>query len=46
MPRLLAVRILGASDGALRSRMLEYQESLAALVREKDAKVPRDSLDP
>ena len=41
---LLAVRILGASDDTLRARMLEYQESLAALVREKDQKL-RDSLD-
>jgi 5-(carboxyamino)imidazole ribonucleotide mutase len=40
---LLAVRILGASDGALLTRMLEYQEGLAALVREKDQKL-RDSL--
>lgn len=41
---LLAVRILGASDDSLRARMLEYQESLAELVREKDQKL-RDSLD-
>jgi 5-(carboxyamino)imidazole ribonucleotide mutase len=41
---LLAVRILGASDDALRARMLEYQESLAELVREKDQKL-RDALD-
>ena len=41
---LLAVRILAASDDALRTRMLDYQESLAALVREKDQKL-RDSLD-
>jgi len=41
---LLAVRILGASDDALRARMLEYQESLAAIVREKDQRL-RDSLD-
>src|SRR4051812_1222469 len=38
---LLAVRILAASDRALRERMVEYQESLAAMVREKDAKLPR-----
>jgi 5-(carboxyamino)imidazole ribonucleotide mutase len=38
---LLAVRILGASDRALRERMLQYQESLAAMVREKDARLPR-----
>jgi 5-(carboxyamino)imidazole ribonucleotide mutase len=42
---LLAVRILATSDEALRGRMLEYQESLAALVREKDQKL-RDSLEP
>ena len=41
---LLAVRILGASDDTLRARMLEYQESLATLVREKDQRL-RDSLD-
>ncbi len=34
---LLAVRILGASDPALRTRMGEYQEYLASTVREKDA---------
>jgi len=38
---LLAVRILGASDRALRERMVQYQESLAAMVREKDADLPR-----
>ena len=38
---LLAVRILGASDRALRERMLQYQESLAATVRDKDARLPR-----
>jgi 5-(carboxyamino)imidazole ribonucleotide mutase len=38
---LLAVRILAASDRALRERMEQYQESLAAMVREKDAKLPR-----
>jgi 5-(carboxyamino)imidazole ribonucleotide mutase len=41
---LLAVRILAASDEALRTRMLEYQDGLAALVREKDKKL-RDSFD-
>jgi 5-(carboxyamino)imidazole ribonucleotide mutase len=41
---LLAVRILGASDDTLRARMLEYQESLAQLVREKDQKL-RDSFE-
>jgi len=38
---LLAVRILAASDRALRERMEQYQEGLAAMVREKDAKLPR-----
>jgi 5-(carboxyamino)imidazole ribonucleotide mutase len=38
---LLAVRILAASDRALRARMVQYQESLAAMVREKDAHLPR-----
>jgi 5-(carboxyamino)imidazole ribonucleotide mutase len=34
---LLAVRILGASDAALRERMTAYQGSLRDLVAEKDA---------
>ena len=34
---LLAVRILGASDDALRDRMASYQQSLVELVAEKDA---------
>jgi 5-(carboxyamino)imidazole ribonucleotide mutase len=34
---LLAVRILGANDPALRERMAAYQESLKDLVTEKDA---------
>ena len=34
---LLAVRILAASDGLLRARMEAYQESLVALVADKDA---------
>jgi 5-(carboxyamino)imidazole ribonucleotide mutase len=34
---LLAVRILGAGDPALRERMAAYQESLKDLVTEKDA---------
>jgi len=38
---LLAVRILGASDLALRERMVQYQEGLSAMVREKDAKLAR-----
>jgi len=41
---LLAVRILATADERLRTRVLEYQESLAELVREKDAKL-RDRLD-
>jgi len=36
---LLAVRILATSDEALRGRVLDYQESLAAIVREKDEKL-------
>ena len=36
---LLAVRILGASDENLRTRMTEYQDALATTVREKDAKL-------
>jgi 5-(carboxyamino)imidazole ribonucleotide mutase len=36
---LLAVRILGVSDTALRVRMEEYQAGLADLVAEKDAKL-------
>lgn len=38
---LLAVRILGASDPALRTRMAEYQEYLASTVRDKDAQLGR-----
>jgi 5-(carboxyamino)imidazole ribonucleotide mutase len=34
---LLAVRILGATDPALRDRMAAYQESLEKLINEKDA---------
>jgi 5-(carboxyamino)imidazole ribonucleotide mutase len=34
---LLAVRILGASDEALRKRMADFQTGLEALVAEKDA---------
>jgi 5-(carboxyamino)imidazole ribonucleotide mutase len=34
---LLAVRMLAASDAALLARMREFQESLRALVIEKDA---------
>jgi len=36
---LLAVRILAATDRTLRERMEQYQEHLAATVREKDAKL-------
>ena len=34
---LLAVRILGASDDDVRARVRQYQDDLAAEVREKDA---------
>src|SRR6478735_9138613 len=34
---LLAVRILGASDAALRTRMAEFQSNLAEMVLQKDA---------
>jgi 5-(carboxyamino)imidazole ribonucleotide mutase len=34
---LLAVRILGASDAALRTRMTEFQSKLAEMVLQKDA---------
>ncbi|MCF0094057.1 5-(carboxyamino)imidazole ribonucleotide mutase [Micromonospora sp. MH99] len=34
---LLAVRILGASDEALRSRMAKYQQDLEQLIKTKDA---------
>jgi 5-(carboxyamino)imidazole ribonucleotide mutase len=34
---LLAVRVLAASDPVLRARMSDFQESLAELVRHKDA---------
>jgi 5-(carboxyamino)imidazole ribonucleotide mutase len=34
---LLAVRILGATDAALRARIVAYQRSLVELVAEKDA---------
>jgi 5-(carboxyamino)imidazole ribonucleotide mutase len=34
---LLAVRMLGATDAALRARIVGYQRSLAELVAEKDA---------
>jgi 5-(carboxyamino)imidazole ribonucleotide mutase len=39
---LLAVRILGASDPALREKMAQFQQSLEDLVREKDATVQRE----
>jgi 5-(carboxyamino)imidazole ribonucleotide mutase len=38
---LLAVRILGVADRAVRERMVQYQEGLAAMVREKDAHLER-----
>jgi 5-(carboxyamino)imidazole ribonucleotide mutase len=40
---LLAVRILAASDAALRQRMLRFQEDLRTLVAEKDAALQRKS---
>ena len=36
---LLAARILGTSDDALRARLVEAQRALIAVVEEKDAKV-------
>jgi 5-(carboxyamino)imidazole ribonucleotide mutase len=36
---LLAVRILGASDDDVRARMRQYQDDLATMVREKDARL-------
>jgi 5-(carboxyamino)imidazole ribonucleotide mutase len=36
---LLAARILGAGDEAVRARVVAFQESLAASVRARDAKV-------
>jgi len=41
---LLAVRVLAASDQALRTRMEEFQSDLERLVLEKDAAL-RSSLD-
>jgi 5-(carboxyamino)imidazole ribonucleotide mutase len=38
---LLAVRILGAADPALRERMVSFQDSLRTLVEEKDAALRR-----
>ena len=38
---LLAVRILGAADPALRARMVSFQDSLRTLVEEKDAALRR-----
>jgi 5-(carboxyamino)imidazole ribonucleotide mutase len=40
---LLAVRILGASDQDLRAKVEQFQESLAAMVEEKDRAL-RESL--
>ncbi len=39
---LLAVRILGASDAALRARMERFQADLADMVRAKDAAIRTD----
>ena len=38
---LLAVRILGPTNEALRAAMVSFQESLRTLVAEKDAALPR-----
>jgi 5-(carboxyamino)imidazole ribonucleotide mutase len=38
---LLAVRILGAHDDALRAAMVRYQQEIAATAREKDAALQR-----
>jgi 5-(carboxyamino)imidazole ribonucleotide mutase len=40
---LLAVRILGVADRALRDKMVAYQEELEAMVLKKDAAL-RDRL--
>ncbi len=39
---LLAVRILGSFDPAIRNQMERFQANLAALVRDKDARVQRE----
>jgi 5-(carboxyamino)imidazole ribonucleotide mutase len=39
---LLAARILGAQDEAIRQKMADYQESLRAAVQEKYERVERD----
>jgi 5-(carboxyamino)imidazole ribonucleotide mutase len=39
---LLAVRILGASDDALRARMERFQADLATAIAEKDARVAKE----
>jgi 5-(carboxyamino)imidazole ribonucleotide mutase len=36
---LLAIRMLGVADGALRTRLDEYRRELAATVRQKDARI-------
>jgi 5-(carboxyamino)imidazole ribonucleotide mutase len=38
---LLAVRILGSSDAALRARIVAFQEQLADSVRTKDAELQK-----
>jgi 5-(carboxyamino)imidazole ribonucleotide mutase len=38
---LLALRILATSDPVLRDKLDRYRDDLAALVREKDAKLDR-----
>ncbi|HEX5096968.1 MAG TPA: 5-(carboxyamino)imidazole ribonucleotide mutase, partial [Acidimicrobiia bacterium] len=39
---LLAVRILGITDGELRARMEAFQDDLADMVREKDERLQAD----
>ncbi len=39
---LLAVRILAASDDTLRARMEDFQEALAAMIAEKDARIAKE----
>ena len=43
---LLAVRILGAADPALLAKMRDYQESLRAMVADKDAALSASLIEP
>jgi 5-(carboxyamino)imidazole ribonucleotide mutase len=43
---LLAVRVLGTSDAALRERIVAYQQSLVDLVAEKDAALQQKLAEP